>query len=103
VSVNIYRVTAVGQHNEHIAYLCDDEWSLPPQIQALVDWLAKSAAALPRGHYVADVGFQWRRNAGGGGSAIDPAAMTRMAEIGMYLFLSEYSGFAGEDDDGPGE
>jgi hypothetical protein len=94
--VNIYRVTPGDQENEKIAWLCDDEWLLRPQIEALSAWLEQSGASLPPDEYVADVGFCWRRDACGGGPVLDPSAMRRMAEIGMSLYLSEYGSFADE-------
>ena len=95
--VNIYRAMPQGQKDEQIALLCEDEWFLSPQIAALREWLETSEAALPVADYVADVGFCWRRDAGSGGPVLAPTAMRRMADIGMSLFLSEYSGFADDD------
>ena len=96
--VNIYRVPSEGQKHEPIAWLCDGEWLLCPQIEALSAWLEQTGAALPAAQYVADVGFQWRHNASAGGPRLEPPAMRRMADIGMSLFLSEYPGFAHEEE-----
>lgn len=96
--VNIYKVTPEGEKNDSIAWLCDDEWLLWPQIDALTTWIAENAATLPPAEYVADVGFCWRRNALSGGPVLEPDMMRRMADIGMSLFLSEYPGFAGEEE-----
>ena len=97
MAVKIYRITSPGQPSGQVAWLCGDEWTLPPQLEALAHWLKTSTAELPRDRYVADIGFQWRREAGGGGSLLDPTSMQRMTELGMTLLLSEYPGFAGED------
>ena len=78
--MNIYRVTP-DQEAESVAYLCDDEWLLWPQIEALASWLEHSTVALQTAEYVADVGFCWRRDASAGGPVFEPAAMRRMAEI----------------------
>jgi hypothetical protein len=94
--VNIYQVTPADQKNEAIAWLCDGEWLLWPQIEALSVWLEQSSAALPPAEYVADVGFCWRRDASAGGPVLAPAALRRMAELGMSLYLSEYGSFADE-------
>jgi hypothetical protein len=94
--VNIYRSTSDEQANEKIAWLCDGEWELAPQIDALSLWLERNDVALPSAEYVADIGFCWRRDAGGGGGVLEPAAMRRMADLGMSLFLSEYAGFSDE-------
>ena len=55
--VNIYRVTPECQQNEDVAWLCDDEWSLTPQVEALSAWLQLSTANLPPADYIADLGF----------------------------------------------
>jgi len=90
--VNIYRVTPEGQKNERIAWLCDDNWRLPDQAEALETWLAENRATLKPDEYVADIGFMPRDGALGGGAAISPEMMRTMADLGMSLFLSEYPG-----------
>ena len=100
--VNIFRVTPDGQVNEPIAWLCDGEWTLTPQVEALCIWLAEVGSALPPAEYVADVGFRWRRNAMSGGPVLEAGDMGRMAALGMRLYLSEYGGFA-DDSAKPGE
>ena len=94
--VTIYRVKQVGQDNERVTWLCDDEWPLTPQVEALCAWLKVVESTLPPADYIADVGFCWRRNAMSGGPVLEPGDMTRMAAFGMTLFLSEYGGFADE-------
>jgi len=88
--VNIYRVTPQGQDNERIAWLCDDNWRLPDQAEALEAWLAENRFTLRPDEYVADIGFCPRESALGGGAAIPPQMMRTMADLGMSLFLSEY-------------
>lgn len=89
--VSIYRVTPKGQKNESIAWLCDGNWRLPDQGEALEAWLAENQALLKPDEYVADIGFKLREDASGGGAAISPEMMRTMADMGMSLFLSEYS------------
>ena len=96
--VNIYRRTPVGEKNEAVAWLCDDEWRLTPQSEALAEWLCTDEAKLPPGDYVADIGFQWRRDASAGGPALAPDTLRRLADLNMQLNISEYPGFAGEDE-----
>jgi len=88
--VNIYRVTPEGQENERIAWLCDDNWRLPDQAEALEAWLLAHRATLKPDVYVADIGFTPREDASGGGAALPPEIMRTMADLGMSLFLSEY-------------
>jgi hypothetical protein len=92
--VNIYRVTPEGEKNERIAWLCEVEWKLTPQAEALAAWLRTDAARLKPAEYVADIGFSWRRDACAGGPAFAPETLRQLADLGMSLFISEYAGFA---------
>jgi hypothetical protein len=73
-----------------LAYLCDENWRLPDQVDTLESWLNENRAKIERGHYVADIGFTLREDASGGGAAISPEMMRTMTDLGMSLFLSEY-------------
>ncbi len=86
--IRIDRITE--SKNEEVAWLCNDEWELPNQIEALEKWLHEEGRKLINGAYVADVGYSPRPNACGGGAAISTEAMKIMVSIGMELFLSEY-------------
>jgi hypothetical protein len=94
--VNIYRVVPDDQENEPIAWLCDDDWLLRAQVEALAGWLEQFGSRLPPAEYVADIGFCWCRGARAGGPVLQPVMLRRMADVGMSLFLSEYPGFAEE-------
>lgn len=89
--INIYRDN-IAEHDQ-IAWLCDGDWDLSNQVEALSLWLEENSDSLPVGSYIADIGFCWRREVCGGGAVLSPKAMKRMSDIGMYLFVSEYSGF----------
>ena len=86
--INIY---AEGG-GEKLAYLCERNWRLPDQVDALEAWLKENGSKLKSGHYVADIGFTPREDASGGGAALSPEMMRTMADLGMSLFLSEYPG-----------
>lgn len=88
--VAIYRVTATGQKNDRIAWLCDGNWRLPDQAEALALWLAEHSATLKSDEYVADIGITSREDASGGGAAFSPETLRTMAELGMSLSISEY-------------
>jgi hypothetical protein len=75
---------------EEVAWLCDDNWRLSDQVSALEAWLHDSQTKLKTGRYIADIGFSVREDASGGGAAISPEMMRRMADLGMSLFLSDY-------------
>jgi hypothetical protein len=74
-----------------VAWLCDDDWSLRSQVSALDAWLAEPKPPVAAARYIADVGFSPRADAAGGGAAVSPQMMRRMADLGITLFLSEYS------------
>jgi hypothetical protein len=82
---------------DQLAWLCDDNWRLPDQVDALEAWLNQNKSRIPPGHYVADIGFTLRPDASGGGAALSPEMMRTMADLGMSLFLSEYPGDSAED------
>jgi len=84
--INIY--TEEECHN--IAELCDDTWELPSQISELEKWLTEKGKDLAKGNYVADIGFDIRKDACGGGGVISSNMMKIMSEIGMAIYLSEY-------------
>jgi hypothetical protein len=88
--IRIDRVAPDGQDNETVSWLCDGCWRLPDQGEALVAWLSEYGGELPAGEYVADIGFAPRSDAMGGGAALSPVALGRMADLNMSLFLSEY-------------
>jgi hypothetical protein len=89
--ISISRITPEGQDNEEIAWLCDGNWQLSVQTEALEAWLAEHSATLQPDDYIADIGFKMRHDACGGGAAISPDMMRTMAALGMSLFISEYS------------
>ena len=100
--VNIYRVTGDDQaDNQDVAWLCDEEWELSPQVYALQEWVNQWGRALPPAEYVADIGFCWRRDAASGGPVLEPSSMRIMAGIGMSIYFSEYPGFSDGLDAGP--
>ena len=84
--INIYNQT----NFENIDYLCDGIWDLPIQIIALENWLRTNGILLSKSSYVADIGFNIRKDATGGGDVINSASMKIMSDIGMNIFLSEY-------------
>lgn len=85
--INIY---SEDDSQGKIAWLCDDCWRLPNQVEALERWLVENKDSLKHGDYVADIGFSVRQDAGGGGAVISPEMMRTMADLGMSLYLSEY-------------
>lgn len=76
---------------ENIEYLCEGIWDLPVQIESLENWLTAKGKSLPGGRKVADIDFDVRKNATGGGAVLHAASMRIMGEINMDVYFSEYS------------
>jgi len=53
--------------SERVDWICDDDWELPSQIEELSVWLKRNCDQLKPANYVADIGFDIRRYAWGGG------------------------------------
>jgi hypothetical protein len=86
--INIY--DQEHQDLDPIAWLCDDEWELPGQVDELERWLKTNQQTLPKGKYVADIGFQIRPDATGGGGVISTEMIRILNNLGMEIYLSEY-------------
>ncbi len=84
--INIY----IESTMENIHGLCEDSWELPDQIEELETWLKEKGRFLKPGKYVADIGFDIRQNASGGGAVLNSKSMAIMGEIGMDVYFSEY-------------
>lgn len=80
--------------NAELAWLCDEIWQLPEEIEALSSWCPSNRAGLrlPKGDHVADVGFVLRRDAMGGGAVLTAETMTPLGALGVTLYLSDYPG-----------
>lgn len=84
--INIYN----QENNERLEWLCEDVWDLPNQIDTLEKWLTTKGIKLPKDSYVADIGFDIRKEATGGGAVLTSKSMKIMGDIGMDIFFSEY-------------
>jgi len=84
--INIYD----KENSERLEWLCNGNWELPSQIEALESWLSKHKANIRPGNYIADVAFDIRKDACGGGAILSTQAMATMVMMGMDLYLSEY-------------
>lgn len=75
---------------EKIDYLCEEIWDLPTQINELETWLDKKGKDLEPNKYVADIGFDIRKDASGGGGVLNSKSMEIMGRINMDVYFSEY-------------
>jgi hypothetical protein len=90
--INIYN----SDTSERVDWICDEDWELPSQIEELSVWLKRNCDQLKPANYVADIGFDIRPNACGGGAVLSVESMRIMSYLGIELFLSEYPDGDGE-------
>lgn len=84
--INIY----IEETGERLEWLCDENWDLPTQIDALETWMMNKGENLEPSKYVADIGFDIRKDAIGGGAVLNSESMAIMGKIGMDIYFSEY-------------
>jgi len=75
-----------------IAWLAGDYWDLPNQLDILEKWLQENRESVSPGDLYADIGFDIRPEAAGGGGTLSPESMRIMADLGIELYFSEYPG-----------
>ena len=76
--------------DKNLVDLCEDSWDLPGQLSELENWLMEHGTYLEKGSYVADIGFDIRKDATGGGGVINTRMLEILNRIGMEVYLSEY-------------
>lgn len=64
--INIY----VYDSAERLDWLCNGVWDLPTQIDSLEIWLNTEGKLLEPNKYVADIGFDIRKDPAGGGGVL---------------------------------
>ena len=86
MAINIYK----EENLETIEHLSENDWDLPTQMDELEKWLEKEGGNLPKGKYVADIGFEVRNDASGGGAILSSKTIEMLNKIGMEIHFSEY-------------
>jgi len=81
----------LSSENRLLELLMPKEWDLGSQMEEFEEWLATSSDSLPSGDLVADLGFTPRPNASSGGGVFTVESLSKMAELGMELRLSEFA------------
>ena len=71
-------------------WLCDEEWDLPSQIDALETWLMQKGKDLEPSNYVADIGFDIKKRGCRWWGGVSSKSMAIMGQIGMDVYFSEY-------------
>jgi hypothetical protein len=85
--INLY---VDDKQRTNLAWLCDESWDLPEQIDALEKWVKNNSSSLKNGRFIADIGFSIRKNAGGGGAVLSSESMRLLANHEITIFFSEY-------------
>ncbi|MGJ8716609.1 MAG: hypothetical protein ACSHXG_16035 [Maribacter stanieri] len=85
--INIY----IEDSGEKLEWLCNEDWDLPTQIDALETWLMNKGKNLEPSKYVANIGFDIRKDTTGGGGVLNSESMKIMGKIGMDVYFSEYT------------
>ncbi|RNI29954.1 hypothetical protein EFA69_10530 [Rufibacter immobilis] len=80
----------IEESGKELDWLCDDIWDLPHQIDALEKWLDTKGVNLSSSEYVADIAFDIRKDATGGGGVLKSKSMKIMGTIGMDVYFSEH-------------
>ncbi|MEM1181475.1 MAG: hypothetical protein AAGM22_24235 [Acidobacteriota bacterium] len=88
---HIYELTPDDRENETLAFLeGEDDWCLSTQIGWLRRWL-REHRELPKGRYVADIGYSVRKGAYGGGEILTVEMLELLLAVGMEIYFSEYA------------
>jgi hypothetical protein len=85
MAINIYEI-----EGGEVAWLCENDWDLASQVDALEKWLRLNIQKLPKLKYVADIGFSVRKQASGGGGVLTVECMEMLISIGIEVWFSEY-------------
>ena len=81
----------VGDLRENYLLLGPDEWDLRAQVDLLLDWLRKNDGKLETADsWIADIGFNARSDATGGGPIISSEIMELCLNNNVEIYLSEY-------------
>ena len=89
MSIWIRKIT--GDCAENHLKLGEDRWDLPSLFTVFESWLLEHSDTLEQGEgWVADIGFNPREGACGGGPIISIAIMEKCLHINMSIYLSEY-------------
>ncbi|MBL1437274.1 MAG: hypothetical protein COB08_013875 [Rhodobacteraceae bacterium] len=89
---NLEESTPSRTKNKPVVWLCNDSWELPVLLFEFERWLEKNGKKLPKGNYIADIGFKPRSDACGGGGILSVSAMRTLAMVNIEVWFSEYSG-----------
>ena len=86
MAINIYESDSFKK----VAWLCDDVWDLPTQVDELEKWLKLNLPTLANSEYVADIGFDIRKDSAGGGAVMSVEMIRLLSKANMAVYLSEY-------------
>jgi hypothetical protein len=80
-----------GDRFVNFEVIAGDKWELREQVEAFEDWLQNNSHKLdPQFRWVADIGFQPRKGAMGGGPPLTLNLMKHCFNANLKIYLSEY-------------
>ncbi len=81
----------IGDSRENFLLLGQDEWNLRAQVELLANWLRDNDGNLEAADsWIADIGFNARIDATGGGPIISTEMMSLCLRNNVEIYLSEY-------------
>lgn len=81
----------VGDQRENVLLLGPEEWDLGSLFELLVGWLSENDGKLEEADsWIADIGFNVRLDASGGGPIISSDVMDLCRRNKVEIYLSEY-------------
>ena len=81
----------VGDDRENFLLLGPEEWDLRAQVELLADWLRDNDGKLADADsWIADIGFNGRIDATGGGPIISTEIMELCLRNDVEIYISEY-------------
>lgn len=90
IHIDIEGNETTAEKTKTVAWLCDDDWELPVQLFEFERWLKEKGKDLPKGKYIADIGFRPRPDAFGGGGTLSVSSMQILVMVGIEVWFSEY-------------
>lgn len=86
--INIYD----DNSNSQLANLGEDSWELPYLLDELEKWVHLNYSKIPKSKYIADIGFDIRSDAFGGGGVLNTLLLKKISDLNMDIYFSEYPG-----------
>lgn len=90
--INIYNEIT----NEQVTSIGESDWKLPSLLDSLEKWITANNSALKKAKYIADIGFDIRPDASGGGGSLSAEILRKLSDANIDIHFSEYPGMIQE-------